>query len=119
MASRTPTDADYFEPDLVDRLRARASHYRERIKAVLGFHGAYQRALLGKDGKVRPECIPMLRDLAAFCSAETSTYDDDARRHAFNEGRRDVFLRIQKGLRFDRKKLESLNRQLQELDNDD
>jgi len=118
LASR-PTDAEYFEPDLIDRLKARASHYRGRIKALLSFHTAYQRALLGEDGKLRPEVLPMLRDLAAFCLANGSTYHDDARRHAFNEGRRAVWLEIQKGLRFDRNQLESLNRQLQELDEDE
>lgn len=37
----------------------------------------------------------VLKDLARFCRASTSTYDDDARRHAFREGRREVWLRIQ------------------------
>ena len=37
----------------------------------------------------------VLKDLARFCRAATSTYDDDPRRHAFREGRREVWLRIQ------------------------
>lgn len=36
----------------------------------------------------------VLKDLAKFCRAAESTYDDDPRRHALAEGRREVFLRI-------------------------
>lgn len=37
----------------------------------------------------------VLADLAAYCGARKSTFDPDDRQHAFNEGKRDVFLRMQ------------------------
>jgi len=40
----------------------------------------------------------VLKDLAAFCRAEESTYHPDPRAHAVLEGRREVFLRIQSHL---------------------
>ncbi|WP_158665255.1 Bbp19 family protein [Ensifer adhaerens] len=36
----------------------------------------------------------VLRDLARFCRAHSSTFHVDARAHAVAEGRREVFLRI-------------------------
>jgi len=57
---------------------------RLRIK-----RGAYIDTFRGPQGE------RVLRDLAKFCRATTSTYDDDPRRHAFREGRREVWLRIQ------------------------
>lgn len=40
----------------------------------------------------------VLRDLAPFCRAYTSTFHTDARIHAMLEGRREVWLRIQQHL---------------------
>lgn len=40
----------------------------------------------------------VLADLAKFCRATESTFHPDARAHAVMEGRREVFLRIQKHL---------------------
>lgn len=40
----------------------------------------------------------VLIDLAKFCRANESTFHVDARAHAVAEGRREVFLRIQKHL---------------------
>lgn len=36
----------------------------------------------------------VLNDLADFCRADSSTFDPDPRVHAFVEGRREVWLRI-------------------------
>lgn len=38
----------------------------------------------------------VLKDLAEFCRANTSTFHEDPRVHAALEGRREVWLRIQK-----------------------
>lgn len=38
----------------------------------------------------------VLKDLARFCRAHESTFHVDARAHAILEGRREVFLRIEK-----------------------
>ena len=40
----------------------------------------------------------VLKDLASFCRANDSTFHTDARAHAVAEGRREVWLRIQKHL---------------------
>lgn len=40
----------------------------------------------------------VLADLAKFCRAHETTFHPDARAHAVAEGRREVFLRIQKHL---------------------
>ena len=40
----------------------------------------------------------VLSDLAAFCRANESTFNPDARVHAVLEGRREVFLRIESHL---------------------
>ncbi|HEX3138660.1 MAG TPA: hypothetical protein VHQ87_01315 [Rhizobacter sp.] len=41
----------------------------------------------------------VLRDLASFCRAHTTTFSADARAHAVAEGRREVWLRVQAHLR--------------------
>lgn len=38
----------------------------------------------------------VLKDLAEFCRADVSTFDPDPRVHALLEGRREVWLRVQK-----------------------
>lgn len=40
----------------------------------------------------------VLKDLAQFCRANASTFEADPRKHAALEGRREVWLRIQKHL---------------------
>lgn len=40
----------------------------------------------------------VLEDLSKFCRADTTTFDPDPRIHAVLEGRREVWLRIQKHL---------------------
>ncbi|HEY0149858.1 MAG TPA: hypothetical protein VGB70_12755 [Allosphingosinicella sp.] len=112
------SDASYFQDDLVERLRARARLVGSRLRALFAFHNAYQRALLGPDGKLTPQAAAMLRDLAGFCGADASPYHDDARRHALMEGRRQVWQRIERGLRLNHAKLEELKKQLEE-ENDD
>lgn len=49
---------------------------------------AYQLAFATPDGK------QVLADLIAYCYGRRSTFDENDRRHAFNEGRRDVLMRI-------------------------
>lgn len=43
----------------------------------------------------------VLKDLARFCRAQDSAFHADPRLHAVLEGRREVFLRIQKHLKLD------------------
>lgn len=57
----------------------------------------------------------VLKDLARFCRAATSTFDTDARVHAYREGRREVWLRIQTMLNLPESRL----RELSEADKDE
>ena len=53
------------------------------------------------DGTFNPEDIDnyiVMKDLADFCRANTSAFHPDPRVHAMLEGRREVWLRIQKYL---------------------
>lgn len=45
-----------------------------------------------------PKNNEVLKDLAKFCRANTSTFNPDTRLHALAEGRREVWLRIQQHL---------------------
>lgn len=47
----------------------------------------------------------VLQDLAKFCRAHETTFHVDARAHAVAEGRREVWLRIQKHLQLDDEQL--------------
>ena len=47
---------------------------------------------------LNPYGADVLEDLARFCRANESTFNADARLHAVAEGRREVWLRIQKHL---------------------
>lgn len=48
-----------------------------------------------------PMVNEVLKDLAAFCRADESTFHVDPRAHALMEGRREVWLRIQDHLKLD------------------
>lgn len=55
-----------------------------------------------------PIAAEVLADLAKFCRANESTFHADPRVHAVAEGRREVFLRIQKHIRLTDEELFSL-----------
>lgn len=82
------------------------------------FHTLYQRLFYGPDGAISETGQAVLRDLAAFCGADGSIYRPDARDHARLEGRREVFLYIARGLRFDHQQISNLKAQMEELDDD-
>jgi len=56
---------------------------------------SYQRVFIEDNRDVNA----VLKDLAKFCRAHDSTFDKDPRSHAILEGRREVYLRIQKYLK--------------------
>lgn len=60
-----------------------AHAYNEQVQR------AYHMVFGSPDGKI------VLGDLVAYCFGRKSSFDPDARVHAFNEGRRDVLMRIQ------------------------
>lgn len=60
---------------------------------------AYVRTFLGPMGQ------EVLIDLARFCRAHDTTFHPDARAHAVAEGRREVWLRIQRHLQLDDEQL--------------
>jgi hypothetical protein len=58
------------------------------IEQLRQLKAAYQVALSAASGEL------VLRDMAKFCRANASCFDDDPRVHAALEGRREVWLRI-------------------------
>jgi hypothetical protein len=66
---------------------------------VIERQDAYKRVFAG------PVADKVLADLAAFCRAEESCFHADARIHAVLEGRREVWLRIQKYINLDASEL--------------
>lgn len=62
---------------------------------LAGRRTAYVRTFLTPFGQ------EVLIDLAKFCRAHETTFHPDARAHAVAEGRREVWLRIQKHLQLD------------------
>ena len=67
--------------------------YLEKLRSFLGGRRqAYQQTFKGPYGN------DVLKDLAWFCRAHESTFDENDRAHAVAEGRREVWLRIQKHL---------------------
>ena len=69
---------------------------RELLDKLRQLIGARQRSY--KQTFKGPVAEEVLRDLARFCRANTSTFHEDARLHAVAEGRREVWLRIQNHL---------------------
>lgn len=66
----------------------------EKLRRALGERRyAYQKTFHG------PLADVVLKDLARFCRAHESTFHADPRAHAVAEGRREVWLRIQRHLR--------------------
>ena len=66
---------------------------RDKLRQFIGARQYnYQKTFRSPTGEV------VLRDLARFCRANTSTFHEDARLHAVAEGRREVWLRIQSHL---------------------
>ncbi len=110
-------EADYFAA-ATDHIRMKVTALRARLAALLKFHSVYQATFLGPDGKPHPAAQEVLADLAAFCRADASTFDDDPRRHALLEGRREVWLRIARGLRLDKEAVARLNQQLKESEDE-
>lgn len=51
----------------------------------------------------------VLRDLAKFCRAHESTFSADSRLHAVMEGRREVWLRLQRYINLDEQQLLELH----------
>lgn len=56
-----------------------------------------------------PHAQEVLEDLAKFCRAHTSTFHTDPRAHAVAEGRREVWLRIQRNLQLTDEQLWALH----------
>lgn len=66
-----------------------ADAFRHTLDFLRGRKRAYQLTFNTIAGQT------VLADLSKFCRADRSCFDDDARRHAVAEGRREVWLRIQ------------------------
>ena len=69
------------------------SELRDKLRVLIaGRQQSYKQTFSG------PVAEEVLRDMARFCRANTSTFHEDARLHAVAEGRREVWLRIQQHL---------------------
>ena len=64
---------------------------------------AYCRTFLGPEGEI------VLQDLAKFCRANDTCFHMDPRAHAVAEGRREVWLRIQKQIKLTDEQLWALH----------
>jgi hypothetical protein len=72
------------------------SEILERVKTLLSSRKlAYQRTFEAEG----VDCKIVLKDLAKFCHADDTAFHPDPRVHAVLEGRREVWLRIQKYLK--------------------
>lgn len=72
----------------------------DRIRGFLSRRAqAYRRVFNNPEGEI------VLADLARFCRALESTYAEDARTSAVLDGRREVWLRIQRHLNLSEKAL--------------
>ena len=73
-----------------DDIKARIAAEQQKVKdKLMSRRQAYVSVFKG------PVAEDVLADLAVFCRAEQSTFELDPRVHALQEGRREVWLRIQ------------------------
>lgn len=72
-------------------IRAKIEDFKRKLHHVAF---AYNRVFDNKS----PYTETVLKDLAKFCRAHTTTYHPDPRIHAVLEGRREVWLKIQQHL---------------------
>lgn len=85
---------------LDEELEMKKPNHKEQLRALLfNRQRAYCSAFDSETGK------QVLEDLASFCRAEESCFHADARLHAVMEGRREVWIRIQKHLKMDSESL--------------
>lgn len=83
------------------------SDFWEAVKRLMHSRKQAYQFTFEKDG-VGPKIV--LADLARFCRANSSTFHPDPRLHAVLEGRREVWLRIQKYLQLSPDELMELKR---------
>lgn len=78
-----------------------------QAKALLMLRQQAYVAVFARDekGNFSPMGKDVLEDLAEFCHAHTSTFNADARVQSFNEGKRDVWLRISRHLDLESQRL--------------
>lgn len=76
---------------------------------------AAYRDVFGTEGSRTPAQELVVADMARFCHAHTPCFDQDARLHAFREGRREWWLRVQTFLNMTERQLAAIK----EHDDDD
>lgn len=84
-------------------IREKIADFRRKLH---GLSFAYNRVF--DKNSVHTETV--LKDLARFCRAHTTTYNPDARIHAVLEGRREVWLRIQERLQMTTEEIYELHK---------
>jgi hypothetical protein len=109
-----PDDAERFARE-VKRERVTLSR---RIEQVLAPSRLFKRLFTGPDGQLTPDAVAWFDLVGRECFAGRSTFDADARRHAYQQGANDAFnLQLEYG-RIDERRLAGLVRQARELDDE-
>lgn len=111
-----PASEDY--DGFVSAVRERVSAARRQILRLRRRHAAYSAVFLA-DGPKGADARWILADLAKYCCADETTWNEDARVSDHLAARREVYLHIMKSLRLDRTELERLAAQTKEEDDDD
>ena len=73
--------------------------FKKKVQEVKGEIVHRHQAYLRVFNMDNPDVQIVMEDLKRFCRAEASSFHEDARVHAMLEGRREVFLRIDKNLK--------------------
>lgn len=102
----------------VSAVRERIAAARRQIRRLRQRHAAYTAVFL-VEGPKGAHARWVLADLAKFCCANETTWNEDARVSDHLAARREVYLHIMKSLKLDRAALEQLERQTKEEDDDE
>ena len=89
-----------------------------RIEQLLAPSRLFARLFTDADGRLTPDAVAWFDMIGRQCFAGTSTFDADARRHAYNQGASDAFNHQLEYGRLDQAKLGHLVRQQRELDDE-
>lgn len=104
--------------DEADRIGERAKDFAAQLRRAIGSisnqHATYA-AVFKPGGQLSSAAAKVLDDLAAFCCVDDTTYRrGDRDEMLINEGKRQVYLYLQRKMKLDGEKLAALRRELRE-----
>ena len=112
-----PSPRDQAETLAGEIQRERISIAR-KIEQVLAPARLFKRLFCDADGRLTDDAIAWFDMIGRECFANMSTFHEDARRHAYQQGASDSFnLQLEYG-RLDERKLAGLVRQRREIDDE-